>query len=160
MPPDKRKTPQNLIKCCPWPPLWPLYIQLPHQSDGSSTPGKAGWPLRCVWSEWPPAPSEWWLAPEGPPHISLREFWESLWTVQMLSQYRVWTLIMPPWMASTQEVCVFSKIKWAAPPGSSLLVLLFSQGWQGVRQVPVVPLQTGDLLDQDFLLMQLEVSTG
>lgn len=50
--------------------------------------------------------------------------------------------------------------EWAGSPGGLLLVVFFSQGRQAVRQVPVVPLQIVDLLDQDFLLMQLELNTA
>lgn len=50
--------------------------------------------------------------------------------------------------------------EWASSPGGLLFMVFFSQGRQGVQQVPVVPLQIVDLLDQDFLLMQLELNTA
>lgn len=49
--------------------------------------------------------------------------------------------------------CGLSTIMWTGSPGGLLLMLLFSQDWEAVREIPVVPLQTVDLLDQDFLLM-------
>lgn len=144
MPVDKKesklfsKALQNVRGCCPSPLLWSFYPQPPHQSDGCSAPDNAGWPRRCSWSEWPPSPSELWLAAAAPPCVSLKDFWKM--DRGTVSNYSVRTVERTMLEASAQEWCVYAQYNkvdrftwWFSPRG------VFLSGLTGCQKVPCCP---------------------